>query len=354
MKAISRDLVARAPRAERRLHSRRYGYKKPPPTCSLRRRIPGATPTIRMEMFDYTYSYVDTEGNDLVDQGVGEKLAKYRLEAAQSLDKRRSSMGGAPSLFPGGLITLERHPESGREPGISRSRTARTISTRSPTARAAGGGPRLRRQLRIDAERPPVPRPAHHPQARDRRLPVGARRQGQGRPGDRRRRAGPNPRAVLLGPEEEAVAPGPGRAVLGGQPSRRLVLPRIGDEVMIAYEEGDPDRPIVIGSVYNGTNTVPMPLPDKKTKSGILTRSSTGGNGYNMLLFDDTAGSEKRETALAEGPDVQGAQQRAARHREQPDGECRPGRDDQRRLPGSSPGNRPRQRQFHPERAQQQ
>ncbi len=71
-----------------------------------------------------------------------------------------------------------------------------------------------------------------------------------------------------------------------------LFTPRVGDEVLIAYEEGDPDRPIVVGSVYNGQNTVPMTLPDKKVKSGILTLSSTGGGGYNMLLFDDTKGAE--------------------------------------------------------------
>ena len=122
-----------------------------------------------------------------------------------------------------------------------------------------------------------------------------------------------------------------------------LFVPRVGDEVLITYEEGDPDRPIVIGSVYNGTNTVPTTLPDKKTQSGILTQSSTGGDGYNMLMFDDTAGTETRQAALAEGPDVQGAQQRAARHPEEPDREYRPGRDDQCRLSG-------RQRQFHPQR----
>jgi type VI secretion system secreted protein VgrG len=71
-----------------------------------------------------------------------------------------------------------------------------------------------------------------------------------------------------------------------------LFTPRVGDEVVVAYEDGDPDRPIVVGSVYNGNNTVPMTLPDKKVKSGILTLSSKGGNGYHMFLFDDTAGSE--------------------------------------------------------------
>ena len=42
-------------------------------------------------------------------------------------------------------------------------------------------------------------------------------------------------------------------------------LPRIGDEVMIQYEEGDPDRPLVVGSVYNGTNPIPSDLPARRT-----------------------------------------------------------------------------------------
>ena len=75
--------------------------------------------------------------------------------------------------------------------------------------------------------------------------------------------------------KKKHVAPSAGRAILGGQHRGTLYIPRIGDEVMVAYEEGDPDRPIVVGSVYNGTNTVPTPLPAKKTHSGILTRSST-------------------------------------------------------------------------------
>ncbi len=80
--------------------------------------------------------------------------------------------------------------------------------------------------------------------------------------------------------------------IWAGKNRGALFVPRVDDEVLIAFEEGDPDRPIVVGSVYNKTNTVPMPLPGKKTKSGILTLSSTGGGGYNMLLFDDTKGAE--------------------------------------------------------------
>ena len=96
-----------------------YGYKKPTANLLAQTQNPGGYAHDSMEMFDYHYGYVDTEGKDLVDKDVGEKFTKYRLEAVQSLDKRRSSMGGAPSLFPGGLITLEQPSRKRRERGIS-------------------------------------------------------------------------------------------------------------------------------------------------------------------------------------------------------------------------------------------
>ena len=79
-----------------------YGYKKPSANLLAQSQKPGGYAHDSMEMFDYTYSYVDTEGNDLVDQGVGEKIAKYRVEGAQSLDKRRSATGAAPHYFRAG------------------------------------------------------------------------------------------------------------------------------------------------------------------------------------------------------------------------------------------------------------
>ncbi len=72
-----------------------------------------------------------------------------------------------------------------------------------------------------------------------------------------------------------------------------VFIPRIGMEVVVAFLEGDPDRPLVTGCVYNGANTPPYTLPDEKTKSTIKSNSSPGGGGYNELRFEDMAGSEE-------------------------------------------------------------
>ncbi|HEY8211643.1 MAG TPA: type VI secretion system tip protein TssI/VgrG [Myxococcaceae bacterium] len=72
-----------------------------------------------------------------------------------------------------------------------------------------------------------------------------------------------------------------------------LWLPRIGHEVVVEFLEGDPDRPLITGSVYNGANPPPVPLPGQKTKSLVRSNSSPGGSGSNELRFEDAAGSEE-------------------------------------------------------------
>jgi len=71
--------------------------------------------------------------------------------------------------------------------------------------------------------------------------------------------------------------------------------PRINDEVVIQFLNGDPDNPVITGSVYNGVNTPKYALPDNSTRSGIVTRSSKGGSAANAneLRFEDLKGSEQ-------------------------------------------------------------
>ena len=73
-----------------------------------------------------------------------------------------------------------------------------------------------------------------------------------------------------------------------------IMLPRVGDEVVVSFLEGNPDRPLVTGRVYNGDNMPPYTLPDQATVSGIKTRSSKDGSAstFNELRFDDKKGSE--------------------------------------------------------------
>jgi len=73
------------------------------------------------------------------------------------------------------------------------------------------------------------------------------------------------------------------------------MLPRIGDEVLVAFVSGDPDRPIIIGSVFNSEQKPIYALPANKTQSGIKTRSSKGGgaSNFNELRFEDKKGSEE-------------------------------------------------------------
>ncbi|HXU83817.1 MAG TPA: type VI secretion system tip protein TssI/VgrG [Polyangia bacterium] len=74
-----------------------------------------------------------------------------------------------------------------------------------------------------------------------------------------------------------------------------MFIPRIGQEVIVDFLEGDPDCPIITGRVYNGDNKVPWDLPGNATQSGILTRSSKGATGANAnaIRFEDKKGSEQ-------------------------------------------------------------
>ena len=72
-------------------------------------------------------------------------------------------------------------------------------------------------------------------------------------------------------------------------------IPRVGNEVVVEFLEGDPDRPLVTGSVYNADNMPPYALPEHKTQSGVRTRSSKRGTeaNFNELRFEDKRGEEE-------------------------------------------------------------
>ena len=72
-----------------------------------------------------------------------------------------------------------------------------------------------------------------------------------------------------------------------------LFIPRVGMEVVVEFLEGDPDRPLVTGCVYNSDMAAPYTLPAHQTRSTMKTNSSKGGGGFNELRFEDKKGSEQ-------------------------------------------------------------
>ncbi len=72
-----------------------------------------------------------------------------------------------------------------------------------------------------------------------------------------------------------------------------IYLPRIGQEVIVEFLEGDPDRPIITGRVYNGEAMPPYELPGKATISTLKSNSSKGGGGFNEIRFEDKKGEEQ-------------------------------------------------------------
>jgi type VI secretion system secreted protein VgrG len=79
-----------------------------------------------------------------------------------------------------------------------------------------------------------------------------------------------------------------------GQGWGAMWIPRMGQEVVVSFVEGDPDRPLITGRLYNADQTVPYALPDNQTRSTFISRSSKGGDAktYNEIRFEDKKGSE--------------------------------------------------------------
>ncbi|MDI3289753.1 type VI secretion system tip protein TssI/VgrG [Polyangium sp. 15x6] len=78
----------------------------------------------------------------------------------------------------------------------------------------------------------------------------------------------------------------------GGAGYGGMNLPRIGQEVLVDFMGGDPDRPVIVGRVFTNLQKVPWKLPDNKTQSGLRSNSTGGSGGYNEMMFEDALGKE--------------------------------------------------------------
>ena len=81
--------------------------------------------------------------------------------------------------------------------------------------------------------------------------------------------------------------------IMAGKHWGAMFIPRVGQEVIVTFVDGDPDRPLVTGVVYNSDQMPPYDPKEEPTKSYIKTNTSTGGDGYNEFRFEDKKGKEQ-------------------------------------------------------------
>ncbi len=270
-----------------------FDFEKPNASLLHEETKPGGYQHDNLEFYEYPEKYKQGEDGDL-----GKKFAQALLHSRQGQDRRRTAEGDAPSLFPGGLTKLIKHPsqEENKEYLIV---AARHAFTGEAFISGAGSG----------EENSYTGSYLLQPSERPYKAPLLARQPVV---------SGPQT-ATVVGPEgEEIHTDKHGRIkvkfhwdrssdrddkasrwvrvaqVWSGKGWGGMSIPRVGMEVVVEFLEGDPDRPIVIGTVYNGTNTPPYTLPANKTQAGIKTRSTKGGGDatYNELVFEDKKGVE--------------------------------------------------------------
>lgn len=239
-----------------------------------------------VEIYDYPGRYKDASQ--------GEILAKVRLEAEQAFDHRRVAFGDAASLSAGAKFTLQEHHRAAENAEYMAVRATHTISEQSyvSTGRASAGQTHYQgTYVLVPADRPyraplTTPKPVVHGIQTAKVVGDGGEEITVDRYGriklqfhwDRQKKQSCWVRVA---------------DVYAGAGWGGVFRPRIGQEVVVEFLEGDPDRPLVVGALYNGNNAVPYDLPANKTISGWKTNSSKGGSGYNELIFEDRKAAEE-------------------------------------------------------------
>jgi type VI secretion system secreted protein VgrG len=266
------------------VHLKDYNFEKPVLDVSGKAKSPQGKPAL--EIYDYPGEYVEL--------GVGKQSAKIRMEEGVQAARTLDGESVAPSLTPGycfevadggthaGEYTVVEVVHSGHLPETAGSREARGLLYSNRFRCMPSQVPFRPRRLTPTPSIPGVQTamvvgPAGEEIHTDKHGRIKVQFHWD-REGERDDKASCWVRV--------------GQA-LGGPGWGALYLPRVGHEVLVRFLEGNPDRPLIAGTVYNGENPTPYPLPEEKTKSTLKSASSLGSNGFNELRFEDAADAEE-------------------------------------------------------------
>ncbi len=256
----------------------------------------------KLEIYDYPGYYVVAESGGVSDAekfksgdltALGKDIAQIRLEEEQALRCRAEGLSLCRRFLPGFFFELAEHPRfSGKYLLVS------VTHTGSQPAVPAAGAPKVTYTNSFTC----IPKEVVFRPTRITPKPVVKGVQN----------------AWVTGPKgEEIYTDSYGRvkvqfpwdrqgkkddksscwvrvsSIWAGKAWGGIYIPRIGQEVLVDFLEGDPDRPIIVGRVYNGANLPPYKLPDEKTKSTLKSDSSKGSDGFNEIRLEDAKGKEQ-------------------------------------------------------------
>jgi type VI secretion system secreted protein VgrG len=217
--------------------------------------------------------------------GDGETVAKRRIEAFEAVAKQISGESPVRALRAGGAFTLTQHPDTPLNLRYALLSVSHTASRREYTNQFVAFPAGV-------SFRPPRVTPSPRMGGSQTAIVVGP--SGKEIYTDRYGRVKVQFHWDQLGKKDEnsscwiRVAQNWAGVSWGA-----FTLPRIGQEVVVTFLDGDPDRPLITGCVYNGDNPVPYALPDEQTRTVLKSNSSEGGGGFNELRFEDKKDREE-------------------------------------------------------------
>ena len=257
-----------------------FDYMKPSADLKADSRASEKYTRADLEAYDYPGRYTERD--------VGKRRATVRLQAEQAQDRRKLAVGDAVSLYPGGLFDLARHPTDDAQYLVVRS--SHRVSMEQ--YRTGGGGGDL--LYRGTYEVLPADRPYRAPLVTPKTLVRGPQTaMVVARKGYEKEEIDVDEEGRIFvqfhwnRDKDRISRPVRVAQMFSGKGWGWQVIPRVGQEVVVDFLEGDPDQPIVVGTVYNKDYRYPYDLPDNKTISGVKTDSSKGHNGYNEFVFED-------------------------------------------------------------------
>ena len=266
-----------------------FDFEKPRAELEARRLAPMQHALAEGEVYCYPACYTEI--------GRGDHLARMRLEESQAAHKRMRGAGTVASLGCGQTFSLSDYPRKDQNDRYVVLAVEHEIWADAYRSTSSGGD-----------EEPYLCAIEVQPAAVPFRPPL------------------VTPKPVMAGPESAIVTGPSGEEIWTDQYGRVKVqfpwdrlgqndensscwirvsqawagsgfggihIPRIGQEVLVEFLQGDVDRPIITGRVYDGSNMPPYTLPGSATQSGIKSESSKGGGGSNELRFEDKKGQEE-------------------------------------------------------------